>query len=144
MSQRVENNQKILASLRDSDANRDHIFKQCWKRFKAISLATIMLKRIRKDEQTALTNAELYLDDWGFHRGGITKANIKEAMTDCVDRVIKVHQAKQQHKEDAEFRAMQGALGEFGDDGPMEDLGGDAEFEAEILKQHPELKAQKR
>jgi hypothetical protein len=146
MSDQIENNKKILASLRNDDANRDHIWKRCWKRVQAIRMVTVMRKRNREDEQKALTNAELYLDDWAFHRGGITKANMQEALADCIDRVLKQHQAKRQRQEQAEWRAMQGPLAsEFADfHAPFGDLPGDADFEAEILKEHPELKDFKR
>jgi histidinol dehydrogenase len=136
-----ENNKKILASLRDDDANRDHIFKRCWDRIQAMRQVTTVLKRSREDEQKALTNIELYLDDWAFHRGPITKDNVKEAMTDVVDRVLKQHQAKQQRVEDAEFHVMQGPLAEFADfNTPLGDLPGDGEIADALCKADPELK----
>lgn len=78
---------------------------------------------------------EFVLDDKGEKIFlGITKDNFKEAVADCVDRASSLHQVKQQTKEEAEYRAMCGALGEGFDDEPMGDLPGDGEFRQSVQK----------
>ncbi|HKV79753.1 MAG TPA: hypothetical protein VJP02_16505 [Candidatus Sulfotelmatobacter sp.] len=137
---RRENNKQALDSIRDNDGNKQHIFARLLRRFNLKRKLAVMLKHDRQERDKAQANIEIYLDDWAFHRGGLTKNNVKEALADCVDRVVKLHQTKQQRTEDAAFREMQGPLGEFADEGTMGDLPGDADFERYVLKQHPELK----
>ena len=137
---RRENNKQALDSIRDNDGNKEHIFARLLRRFGLKRQIAVALKHDRQEREKAQANIEIYLDDWAFHRGGITTANVKEALVDCADRVVKLHQAKQQRAEDAEFRAMQGPLAAFGDDGPMEDLGGNAEWADALIKADPELK----
>ena len=94
--QRREYNLKLLASLRDSDANREHIFGRAQQRHRVMELLTRFIKRKKADRAKAETNLEIYLDDWAFHHGTtITKENIGEAVADLVDRVAKQKLAKQ-------------------------------------------------
>jgi hypothetical protein len=133
--QQMANNRKILDSIGNDEANKGHIFKRAWKRMRAMQIVGTLLKRARQDEQKALTNAELYLDDWAFHHGGpITKGNVKEAVADCVDRATSLHRAKQHAAEEKEFRTMQGPLGDSFDDEPMGDLPGEDEFRQSVLR----------
>jgi hypothetical protein len=126
---RITNNSKALAPISNGDANRQHIFNRKMKRIEVMRLITAMLKRKRLNDQKALSNIELYLDDWAFHHGTpITKANAAEAVADCVDRVLSLQQTKQEIAEQKEFEQLQGGL----DDEP--------DFESAILKQQPELR----
>jgi hypothetical protein len=105
---RTERNLQVLASLGDSDANSKQIKERILKRHEANRLVHVMLRNIKSDRQTAMTTIELYLDDWVFHNGPITKENCGDAVADCVDRVVKQAEATQRLKEEAEFREMQG------------------------------------
>src|ERR1700730_4878112 len=119
--QQRENNIRILDTIGNGDANKGHIFSRAWKRIQAMKTVVTLLKRGRLDEQRALTNIELYADDWAFHHGAPIdppdkpNGNFKEFAADCVDRMVTLHQRKHQAKEDSAFRAMQGPLGEFED-----------------------------
>jgi hypothetical protein len=140
MSKR-QSNRTVLAGLRDPSTNSQHIFTRMRKRIEAMRIVTMFFKRARADKQKAESNIELYLDDWAYQHGTpITKANMEEAITDCIDRVLSLQQAKQQAAEEKEFRALQGPLGDDFDGGPFADLPGDGEFRQAILKQQPELK----
>lgn len=144
------NNRKVLEPFSKMDANAEHIFSRTRKRIEAMRLVAIFLKRKRQDTQKAQANIELYLDDWIYHHGPIDYLPSKEhpqggpifqnALADCADRIQKQQQAKDQMQEDAEFRQMQGSLGDGFDDGPFQGLPDDAAFEKAILKQRPELK----
>jgi hypothetical protein len=105
---RTERNLEALASLRNSDANSKHIEKRILKRHEANRLVHVMLRNIRSDKQTAMTTIELYLDDWVFNNGPITRENYAEAIADCVDRVVKQAEARQRLREEAEFKELQG------------------------------------
>lgn len=137
---RRENNKQALDSITNDDGNKQHIFARMLRRFNLKRKLAVMLKHDRQEREKAQANIEIYLDDWAFHRGGITTSNVKEAMADCVDRIVKLHRVKQHQAEDTEWRAMQGPLAEFEDDRPMGDLPGDGDFERYVLKQHPDLK----
>ena len=139
--QQIANNVKVLGAISNGVANHDHIFSRMRKRIEAMRMVTMFFKRARAEKQKAESNIELYLDDWAFQHGTpITKANMAEAVMDCVDRVVSLQHAKQQAAEEQEFRALQGSLGDGFDDGPTFDLPGDAEIEKEIVKHYPELK----
>ena len=122
--QQIEQNRKLLASLGDGDANREHIFKRFQKRIEAMRLISIMFKRIRQDHQRAQSELEIYLDDWVYHHGPIDYLPSKEhpmggpvfqnAMEDCIDRIAKQREALEQQKADAEH--------EFEDDATMKDF----------------------
>jgi hypothetical protein len=105
---RTERNLQALASLGDSDANSKQIKERILKRHEAKRLVNVMLRNIRSDKQKAETNFELYLDDWVFHNGPLTKENFVDVVADYIDRVVRRAAAAQRLKEEAEFRDMQG------------------------------------
>lgn len=134
-----ERNKTILAGIGNESENQRHIFSRLLQRFKRNRAVALALKQIRQDKQKALSNIEMYLDDWAYHHGGLTQANVHQAMSDCVDRMLALHQAKQQQREAQKERALSGGLGD-GFDGEFGDLPGDEDFEKYVLNQHPELK----
>jgi hypothetical protein len=137
--QQIANNRKILDSIRNGDGNRGHIFSRAWKRMQAMKLVSTFLKRSRQESQKAESNIELYLDDWAFHHGTpITKGNMDEAMTDCVDRMVSLHQVKQQAAEESELRTMEGTLGDGFDGGTFEELPGENEVRRSVEKYNRE------
>jgi hypothetical protein len=144
--QQRDNNLKILSTIGDQEANRGHIFNRAWKRIQAMKVVVTLLKRKRMDEQRALTNIELYADDWAFHHGTPIDApdkpngNFKEFAADCVDRMVTLHQRKEHAKEDAGFQQMQGSLVDGFDDDQMHSHPSDADIEAALIKANPELK----
>lgn len=83
---------------------------------------------------------ELFRDQFEFETGLDSRKDKGKAAFESACRVhIQRAEAKRQRRLAAEERA--GTIADFDDvDDPMGDLGGDAEFEAEILKQHPEFK----
>jgi hypothetical protein len=154
--QQRENNIRILDTIGNDEGNRSHIFNRAWKRIQAMKIVVSLLKRKRQDGQKALTNIELYADDWAFHHGtpidppDKPTGNFQEFVADCVDRAVTLHQRKQQAEENAEWRNMQGSLADF-DDEPMRDLGGETEWtnvtarkiidaQPELVKRYQELK----
>jgi hypothetical protein len=41
----------------------------------------VIRKHVRQRNEAAMTKAELFLDNWAFHHGGITKENMREALS---------------------------------------------------------------
>jgi hypothetical protein len=107
-------------------------------------LCGIFLKRKRQDKEKALSNAELFVDDWLFHNGKtwgeLTQAERSNLISDTIARVTEQHNVRAQQKEDAEFRAMQGSLGDGFDGEPFTELPGDDAFERAIVKHQKKLK----
>jgi hypothetical protein len=118
--------QKSIAAWRDGE-------------HKAVSWLTRILKSIRQRKQTQSAELELFRDQFEYETGLDSRKHKGKAAFESACRVhIQRAEAKRQQRLEAEERA--GTITEFDDlDGPMEDLGGDVEFEAEILKQQPEL-----
>lgn len=137
---RRERNKQILDSIGNNDGNKEHIFNRTLRRFNLKHKLAMLLKYARQDREKARTNIEIYLDDWAYHHGGITQANVREAMADCVDRTITLHQKKQQQREAAEERQLSGSLMDGFDDGGFGDLPGDGEIEDALIKADPSLK----
>ena len=101
MTDKRQTNLDALAPLSNMDANTKHIFSRVKKRFEAMRLIGIFLKRERADKQKAESNLELYLDDWVFHHGPITKENAAEVVADCLDRVRQQQRTVQALSDDA-------------------------------------------
>jgi hypothetical protein len=80
-------NRAALAPLGDGDANSAHIASRRALGHEATRLTGVALRRIKEDKQRAQAAIELYLDDWIFHNGPITKENFAQAMSDCIDRI---------------------------------------------------------
>jgi hypothetical protein len=131
----MNNNVKILDGVKSEPANQRHIFARLKQRFENNKLVALALKRIRQDRQRAETNAELYLDDWAFHHGGITKENLPQAAMDCIDRALTLHRAKQQQREFNEERELTGGLMDGFNDGVLGDLPGDGEIRKALEQQ---------
>lgn len=92
---RQQRNAVALSRLDDGDANKKHIEQRTQAKAEAARLLKIAMRRIKEDRQKSLAAIEMYLDDWVFHNGPITKENVAEAMSDCVDRVRQRRQAAQ-------------------------------------------------
>ena len=148
---RRENNKQVIDSIANDDGNKQHILARLLKRFDLKRKLAVMLKHDRQDKEKAQANIELYLDDWVYQHGPIDYLPSKEhpqggpvfqnALADCVDRINTLHRRKQQQAEDAEFRKMQGPLGEFEDlTTPMGGLPGNGEIADALCKADPELK----
>jgi hypothetical protein len=128
-----------LAPLNNTDANGKFIQKQNGLRFEIGRLWGIFRKRKRQEIAKAQSNVELFMDDWLFHHGKkaseLTDAERRNLLSDTVARVTAQHNARNQRKEDAEWREMQGALVDCEDDSAvMGDLPGDGDFAKAILK----------
>jgi hypothetical protein len=159
-SRRTADNKKVVDALTIEDDMDKFLRNDALKTHETNRLVHVMFKQVRQQNNHISTNMELFLDKWCQYHGPIvTQADVEAAkkagvpkgklpvgnLTAAMNAVVrygrhiaKIAAAKQ---EVAEWRALQGPLGEFDDlTRPMGDLGGDAEFEAEILKQHPELK----
>jgi hypothetical protein len=140
-----ERNLQVLAPIDDGNANAQHIARRRAERVEWRRKLTVILKHFFQDMRKALTNAELYMEDWRFHNGPITTENQRQAIADCIDRVVSQHNTKAAMEEDAEFRAMQGPLAEFADvDGGLLDFAGDDHFERMALEQNPDLRQYKK
>lgn len=131
---REQRNKIILNGVGSENENQRHIFARLKRRFESNRLVAMVLKHIRQDRQHAETNIELYADDWAFHRGPITQENFKEFASDCVDRALSLHQAKQQQREASEERELSGSLMDGFNDGGFGDLPGDEEFRKQLEK----------
>ena len=94
-------NQTALASLDDGSANKEHIEQRTLAKVEAARLVKIAARRMKEDRQKCEAAIEMYLDDWVFHNGPITKENVVEAMVDCVDRIKQRTQAVQSAREHA-------------------------------------------
>lgn len=96
-----QRNQTALATLDDGSANKEHIEQRTLAKVEAARLVKIAARRMKEDRQKCEAAIEMYLDDWVFHNGPITKENIVEAMVDCVDRIKQRTQAVQSAREHA-------------------------------------------
>jgi hypothetical protein len=139
---RTADNKKIIDALAIEDDMDKFIKEDALNTNEANRLVHVMFKQIRQKNSQVRTNMELFLDQWAFHHGGLTKANFKEAIMATVKYGVRIAQANAQREDEAEFRAMQGPLDEFADGGPMRELPNDEAFEKYVLKQHPEFKKQ--
>jgi hypothetical protein len=100
-----------------------------------------MFSQIRRRNSEIRTKTELFLDNWAFHHGGITKSNFKEAVRAWVKYATRIIEQMNRKRDEAEFRNVQGALGEFADlDDSLADLPGDGVFEKALIKHDPTLK----
>jgi hypothetical protein len=98
-----------------------------------------LITTIQQRKQVQSKELELFRDQFEFETGLDSRDGKGKAAFESACRVhIQRAEVKRKRRLEAEERA--GTIAEFDDLGPMEDLGGDAEFEAEILKQHPEFK----
>lgn len=97
---RQQRNRAALSRLDDDDANKKHIEQRTLTKIEVARLVKVAVRRIKEDRQKREAAIEMYLDDWAFHNGPITKENIAEAMSDCVDRIRQRAQAAQRVVED--------------------------------------------
>ena len=96
---RQQHNQTALATLDDGSANKEHIEQRTLAKLEAARLVKVAARRMKEDRQKCEAAIEMYLDDWVFHNGPITKENVVEAMVDCVDRIKQRTQAVQRFAE---------------------------------------------
>jgi hypothetical protein len=102
-----------------------------------------ILKDRRERKQVQSRELELFRDQFEFETGldsreGVGKRNFETAALAHIERAARQQEARQ---EASAWREMQGPLAEgFDFERSAGDLPGDADLEAEILKQHPELK----
>jgi hypothetical protein len=95
-----QRNRTALTQLDDGGANKKHIERRTQAKIETARLVKIAVRRMKEDRQKCQAAIEMYLDDWAFHNGPITKENIAEAMSDCVDRIRQRAQAAQRIAED--------------------------------------------
>jgi hypothetical protein len=95
-----QRNRTALTQLDDGGANKNHIERRTQAKIETARLVKIAVRRMKEDRQKCQAAIEMYLDDWAFHNGPITKENIAEAMSDCVDRIRQGAQAAQRVAED--------------------------------------------
>jgi hypothetical protein len=158
-TRRTADNNKVVDALTIEDDIDNFIRKDALQKHETNRLVHVMFKQVRQKNNHVLTNMELFLDKWCQHHGPIvTRADVEAAkkagvlkgklpvenFTAALNAVVrygrhiaKIATAKQ---EAAEWRAMQGPLGEFEDlTTPMSEMPGDEDIEKYILKQHPEF-----
>lgn len=114
--------QKSIAAWREGERN-------------AVSWLTRILKRIRQKTQVQSAELELFRDQFEFETGLDSRKEGKAAFTSAARTHIQraaEHQARRLANEE-----LAGTIADFADNGPM---GDEPDFEAEILKQQPELK----
>lgn len=156
---RTANNKKVVDALTIEDDMDKFIRKDALDKHETNRLVHVMFKQVRQQNNRIKTNMELFFDKWCQHHGPIvTKADVEDAKKAGTPKdklpvenfsvairaavrygthIAKLLQAKQ---DAAEWRALQGPLNEFADDGPMEDLGGNTEWANALIKNNPELK----
>ena len=105
---------------------------------KAVNWLTRTIRRIRQRKQVQSRELELFRDAFEFETGLDSQGKGKQAFEAAARAHIQRAAEHKARRLENEERA--GTIADFDDGVPMEDLGGDADFEAEILKQHPELK----
>ncbi|HKV79772.1 MAG TPA: hypothetical protein VJP02_16605 [Candidatus Sulfotelmatobacter sp.] len=144
-SERTKSNKKSIDALTVESAFDKFLRHDALDVHEANRLACVMFRQVRNEREHALTQYELLADAWITHHGPITEANKKEFARSVMRFAKRIQAVANAKREAAEWRAMQGPLGEFEDlTVPMGGLPGDSEFEAEILKEQPELKKFKR
>jgi hypothetical protein len=97
-----------------------------------------LITTIQQRREVQSKELELFRDQFEFETGLDSHKEGKAAFESACRVHIQRAEVKRKRRLEAEERA--GTIAEFDDLGPMEDIGRDAEFEAEILKQHPEFK----
>jgi hypothetical protein len=112
-----------------------------WREEEHIAVSWLMriLRKIRQQRQTQSTELELFRDQFEFETGLDSRGDGKQAFESAAWSHIR---RAAQHKAGRLANAEKaGGIADFDDlDGPMGDLPSGAEFEAEIIKQQPELK----
>ena len=107
--ERQQRNIAALAPLGDGDANSKHIASRKAARNEVSRLTLVALRRMKEDRQKAMTQIELYLDDWVFNNGPITtREQFQDAVRDCADRMARRLQAAHQMAEDADYNDLVG------------------------------------
>jgi len=139
-NERQENSKRVFDVLSVEDAMDKFIREDATENHETNRLVHVMFKQIRQRNAEIRTKSELFLDQWAFHHGGITKDNFKDAVRAWVKFASRILVTMNRKREDAEFRQMQGALAEFGDDEPFTELPGDEDFERAIVKHQRKLK----
>lgn len=120
---------------------------------RSIAKTTAMVQRVnrllgvwRKQERAAksetLVNIELFVDQLVFEKGAAILDD-PEALKLYAIQFAQDEMARrntlQEKKEEAEFRQMQGPLGDFGDEENLMGLPDDAAFAKELIKRNPDL-----
>lgn len=77
------------------------IVQRIRNRVEAQRLAYVMKRQVKTENSEIEKNILLYLDQWSFEHGGISKANIEQAIMDCVDFAVRVAERKAQNDWDA-------------------------------------------
>jgi hypothetical protein len=118
--------QKSIAAWRDGEQ-------------KAVSWLTRILKSIRQRKQTQSAELELFRDQFEFETGldscGNGKKQFEAACRVHIQRAVEHQQRRLANEE------LAGGIADFHDDTPSM---GEPDFEAEILKEQPELTEFKR
>jgi hypothetical protein len=133
--QQRENNKRVLEPISQTNEYQKSI--AAWRdgEHKSVSWLTRILKSLRQKKQTQSAELELFRDQFEFETGLDSRGNGKQAFLSAVRAHLQraaEHQARRLANEE---RA--GTIADFDDGAPM---GEEPDFEAEILKQQPELK----
>jgi hypothetical protein len=73
------------------------IVQRIRNRMEAQRLTAVVVRQVKGNRAEQEKNIELYLDQWAFEHGAITKANIEQALADCMDFALRVMERKQQN-----------------------------------------------
>jgi len=104
---------------------------------KAVSWLTRLLKRIRQVKQTQSTELELFRDQFEFETGLDSHGDGKQAFMSAV--TLHLQRAAEHRARRLANETLAGGIADFADfDG--DSMGEEPDWEAEILKQNPELR----
>jgi hypothetical protein len=138
---KMQANVDALDRFNSDSADVRFIQKQAWWRWENIRQWNIFRKRRAQDNQKAQAWIENFLDTWLFQHGKkvseLTETERRNLIFDAGTRYEQMWRSAVTRKEQAEFRAMKGCLGEGFEDleRPMGDLPSDADFRKAIIKQ---------
>lgn len=121
---RTTNNMKIIDELAIEDDMNKFIREDAVQTHETNRLVHVLFKHIRQRNTEIRTNLELFLDNWAFQHGGITKANFRECVRAVVRYGVSVAaraNAKMEAAEARQERAAEGSLANFADHDEMRD-----------------------
>jgi len=105
----------------------------------AVNWLTRLLKQFREKRQKKNAELELFRDQFEFETGLDSHGEGKTAFQSAVN--VHLQRAAAHRARRLENEEKIDSIGNFADIAePMEDLPGDSEFEAALIRDHPELK----
>lgn len=129
---------KVFDVISTEDAMDKFIREDAAENHETNRLVHVMFKQVRQQNEHIRTQSELFLDNWAFQHGGITKDNFREVIRAYIKFARHILQLVNAKREQAEYRAMCGALGDNFDGEVMQDLPSEDDFRQAAVRYNKE------